>query len=702
MRSSSRLRQTITLNAVFGALLFAFACEPVTSIDSTLDGPDEIVVIEVEPSNVTIRVGETVQLTAVSRGQGDKANSGGSVLWSSSDPGVAPVSGAGLVTGKAEGTATISAAGKGQDKHGQAASATIRVEGRAQSSPSGLIIGLEPATYDTARLVQGDRYYVDRDFTLTEIPAAYDGWLWVRTANEDKAVTAESFVSFDLSRPGVVSVAYDRRVTSLPQWLRDWTEAPEVIGVSDGGSSPLRVFHKAYPAGKVTLGGNLASGASGAGSNYVVLLLEESRLEAMQVRVSPASVSLDPGATQQFSARVEDQVGNEVAASIEWSATGGAISAEGLYTAGDVPGNYRVIARDKGYGIADTAEVSIVGPTGALQVSTSTSGSDLDPNGYSVIVDGSGSRSIGINDQVTLTGLPPGDHSVELGGVASNCGVNGSNPRTVNVQAGGTASVAFTVTCTATGGGGSGDYYVDVQHPNASDSNPGTEELPWKTLYRAAEVLQAGDTVLVKAGTYVAQEGCSWSTPAINPSNSGTATQPIVFRAYPGHNVVVTNSVTDHGCPPLGTNRRDYIVIDGFEVDVPASKGVVVFHSTGTVIQNNVIHGMRGPGGDNTDGIRVEDSNAITLRNNVIYDIRNGSNTLNAAAVKIYYSSGVVVEHNEVYGLVAGLRNKAGGSDNVFRYNWVHDCEMKAGLWEHRGRLRHRYFHWWVGQLARL
>jgi hypothetical protein len=197
-------------------------------------------------------------------------------------------------------------------------------------------------------------------------------------------------------------------------------------------------------------------------------------------------------------------------------------------------------------------------------------------------------------------------------------------------------------------------------------------------LYRAAEVLQAGDTVLVKAGTYVAQEGCSWSTPAINPSNSGTATQPIVFRAYPGHNVVVTNSVTDHGCPPLGTNRRDYIVIDGFEVDVPASKGVVVFHSTGTVIQNNVIHGMRGPGGDNTDGIRVEDSNAITLRNNVIYDIRNGSNTLNAAAVKIYYSSGVVVEHNEVYGLVAGLRNKAGGSDNVFRYNWVHDCEMKG------------------------
>ncbi|MGH8652475.1 MAG: cellulase family glycosylhydrolase, partial [Gammaproteobacteria bacterium] len=40
-------------------------------------------------------------------------------------------------------------------------------------------------------------------------------------------------------------------------------------------------------------------------------------------------------------------------------------------------------------------------------------------------------------------------------------------------------------------------YYVDTNHPSASDSNPGTEVLPWKTIQKPANMLVAGDTVYI-------------------------------------------------------------------------------------------------------------------------------------------------------------------------------------------------------------
>jgi hypothetical protein len=48
--------------------------------------------------------------------------------------------------------------------------------------------------------------------------------------------------------------------------------------------------------------------------------------------------------------------------------------------------------------------------------------------------------------------------------------------------------------------GWAAEYYVDREHPQASDGNPGSEELPWRTIQQAAERLRAGDTVWIKAG----------------------------------------------------------------------------------------------------------------------------------------------------------------------------------------------------------
>ena len=84
-----------------------------------------------------------------------------------------------------------------------------------------------------------------------------------------------------------------------------------------------------------------------------------------------------------------------------------------------------------------------------LAVSTSTSGSNLDPEGYTVTVDGGPSQSIGANGVATFVGLAAGDHTVLLSGVAGNCTVSGANPRTVSLIAGLVGATGFSVSCVA-------------------------------------------------------------------------------------------------------------------------------------------------------------------------------------------------------------------------------------------------------------
>ena len=43
------------------------------------------------------------------------------------------------------------------------------------------------------------------------------------------------------------------------------------------------------------------------------------------------------------------------------------------------------------------------------------------------------------------------------------------------------------------------DYYVSI---SGDDSNPGTLELPFRTIQHAASIVEAGDTVHIRGGIY--------------------------------------------------------------------------------------------------------------------------------------------------------------------------------------------------------
>jgi hypothetical protein len=91
---------------------------------------------------------------------------------------------------------------------------------------------------------------------------------------------------------------------------------------------------------------------------------------------------------------------------------------------------------------------------GRIEVAVSTSGSDPDTDGFSVTVDGGTARFVAPGGSVVLDSLPQGSHSVLLGGLAENCRVEGSNPRSVVVGSDGRATVSFDVMCArATTGG---------------------------------------------------------------------------------------------------------------------------------------------------------------------------------------------------------------------------------------------------------
>ncbi len=89
---------------------------------------------------------------------------------------------------------------------------------------------------------------------------------------------------------------------------------------------------------------------------------------------------------------------------------------------------------------------------GTLQIQTATTGPDPDPNGYTFAVDAGVSQPIAISGSNSLSNVAAGAHSVQLSNLAPNCAVVGQNPRPVTLEGGATASVNFSVTCSATSG----------------------------------------------------------------------------------------------------------------------------------------------------------------------------------------------------------------------------------------------------------
>ena len=90
--------------------------------------------------------------------------------------------------------------------------------------------------------------------------------------------------------------------------------------------------------------------------------------------------------------------------------------------------------------------------SGTLTIRTRTIGAEIDEDGYAIRLDGNTSLPIGHTADVTIVALEAGDHSLLLDGVASNCQVLGTNPRSVAVSTDLTTTIVLQVACTGSRG----------------------------------------------------------------------------------------------------------------------------------------------------------------------------------------------------------------------------------------------------------
>lgn len=92
-------------------------------------------------------------------------------------------------------------------------------------------------------------------------------------------------------------------------------------------------------------------------------------------------------------------------------------------------------------------EVDCRATVGAIRVTATTTGDEVDDDGYEIRLDGETVGRIDVNGLLDLLDIEPGPHEVRLRDVAKDCDVSGSRTRTVEVVAGDVAAVHYDVEC---------------------------------------------------------------------------------------------------------------------------------------------------------------------------------------------------------------------------------------------------------------
>jgi len=119
-------------------------------------------------------------------------------------------------------------------------------------------------------LKNGAQIFIDRKFTLKQIPEELAGLDYVQTSNDDDGSTGERFITFHAFLPVRIYVAIDSRMKQVPRWITS-TFTPSHLKIRADHWDYL-LFSREFPPGPVELGGNTDDGRAGGKSNYLILI----------------------------------------------------------------------------------------------------------------------------------------------------------------------------------------------------------------------------------------------------------------------------------------------------------------------------------------------------------------------------------------------------------------------------------------------
>jgi len=409
-------------------------------------------------------------------------------------------------------------------------------------------------------------------------------------------------------------------------------------------------------AGSVTI----TASEGGVSSPPVTLSVTAAAPTLTSIAVTPSTASIAVGQTEQFTATGTFSNGStqNLTTSAAWTSSNSqeAGVSRGLAT-GATAGSVTITASEGGV----SSPAVTLSVTAAPATLTSIA---VTPSAASI--------AVGQTEQFTATGTysnntvqnltssvtwsaSPSDASISSTGLATGTAAGQSNiTATMGSVTSSTTAVLTVTEATAPTGNA---FYVST---TGSDSNPGTQSSPWKTIQHAANTVQAGDTVYVRAGVY---------NESVNIAVSGSATAgPVTFASYPGETAVVdgtglavSSSAGTQGL--FNLVNQSYVTIQGFEI------------RNYTTSNANVTPA----------GIWVTGAGSnVQLLNNLVHNITTTSETNgNAFGIAVYGSSGsasidsITINGNQVYDNKTGNSETVNVDGNVTNFkisnNLVHD-----------------------------
>ena len=160
-------------------------------------------------------------------------------------------------------------------------------------------------------------------------------------------------------------------------------------------------------------------------------------------------------------------------------------------------------------------------------------------------------------------------------------------------------------------------YYVSR---TGSDTNAGIAAAPFATFNKAVSVLNSGDELLIKGGTY---------NERLVINKNGTAQAPISVRSAPGEKAIIDGQNANNNLLDI---PGSHILVSGLEIKNSSGYGTNLVGQNIT-LENSLVHHTSG------HGIYVA-GQQVTIRNNSVHD----SNLINAGRNAGSWGSGIKVK----------------------------------------------------------
>ena len=431
-----------------------------------------VATVEVQPPAVTVGVGQSVTLSAVTKDASGNVLTGRSITWTTSNGSIATVTSSGVVSAVAPGTATITATSEG--KSGTATItvavpvATVTVQPNSVSIVQGSTSTLAAVTKDASGNTLTGRSItwttsngaVATVATTGVVTAVAPGTATITATSEGKSGTATVTVTpppvatVTVSpSPATVIVQNAVTLTATTKDANGNTLTGRAITWTTSNASIATVSASGVVTGVAPGTATITATSEGKSGTASVTVIPP---PVATVTVSPATASVFVPETTTLTATTKDANGNTLTGrSVAWSTSNALVATvtQGGVVTGVAPGTATITATSEGKSGSATVTVSLVpaatvtiSPSNATIASGSTTtfsavvrdASGTVVNGYTVTWTSSNSSVASVSNSGVVTGALVGTATI----TASAGGKSGTAP--VTVTAGPIATVRVT------------------------------------------------------------------------------------------------------------------------------------------------------------------------------------------------------------------------------------------------------------------